>query len=84
MESFSKTVKVKKLNDNLSWFDYSNIDNCESMTGNEILDSLVNVSYDKETDLCKCEFVGGGLIFEFNYSNGCEFDRQCIRQLENL
>ncbi len=54
------------------------------MTGNEILGSFASVSYDKETDVCKCEFIGGGRIFEFYYSNGSEFDRECIRQLESL
>jgi len=83
MKSFSKTVTIKKLN-NLSWFDYSNIDNCDSMTGNEILGSFASVSYDKETDVCKCEFIGGGRIFDFSYRSGSEFDKECIEQLAKL
>jgi len=85
MESFVKNTSIAEMHKKLVWFDYNNLDNCESMTGSELLASEIVISYDKEEDICKAEFPKGGLLFDsFCYESGSSFDRQQIEDMKNL
>ncbi len=82
MNSYVKKTTIKEMHENLTWFDFRDLDNCESMTDNELQLSDVTIYYDKEEDIVTVVFDGGGHVFEpFHYEKGSEFDRE---QLEDM
>ena len=84
VDGFFYVVTIRKLHNALVWFDYTNIENCDSMTEEELLNTKVSVHYDVESDLCRCQFLHGGLIFEMKYREGTETDQRHIQDLKKI